>query len=80
MAEASMEFDAAAARLSEYTTRAVPWLWEVCGLDEFVAIARAQVPPGLAASHRASRTQSAAKWRDEVLIPFLACTAQRDFW
>ncbi|MDA9406852.1 hypothetical protein [Bradyrhizobium sp. CCBAU 45384] len=34
MIEASVEFDAAARRLSEYTTRAVPWLWEVRGLDD----------------------------------------------
>jgi chromosome segregation ATPase len=47
MADAANEFDAAAARLSEYTTRAVPWLWEVRGLDEFVTIARAQVPPAV---------------------------------
>ena len=47
MTEAGAEFDAAAGRLSEYTTRAVPWLWEVRGLDEFVTIARAQVPPAV---------------------------------
>ena len=47
MIEASAEFDAAAARLSEHTTRAVPWLWEVRGLDEFVTIARAQLPPAV---------------------------------
>jgi len=42
MTEASAEFDATAARLSEYTTRAVPWLWEVRGLDEFITISRAK--------------------------------------
>ena len=47
MIEASAEFDAAAARLSEHTTRAVPWLWEVRGLDEFVTNARAQLPPAV---------------------------------
>jgi len=47
MTEAAAEFDAAAARLSEYTTRAVPWLWEVRGLDDFVNVARAQVPPAV---------------------------------
>jgi hypothetical protein len=44
MTDAVVEFDAAAARLSEYTTRAVPLLWEARGLDDFVTIGRAQVP------------------------------------
>jgi malonyl CoA-acyl carrier protein transacylase len=47
MTEAATEFDAAAARLSEFTTQAVPWLWEVRGLDEFITIGRAQVPPAV---------------------------------
>jgi hypothetical protein len=44
MIEVAAEFDAVAARLSEYTTRAVPWLWEARGLDDFVKVGRAQVP------------------------------------
>jgi len=47
MFEAGVAFDAAAARLSEYTKRAVPWLWEVRGLDNFVNVGRAQVPPAI---------------------------------
>ncbi len=47
MFEAGVAFDAAAARLSAYTARAVPWLWEVRGLDNFVNVGRAQVPPAI---------------------------------
>lgn len=47
MAEAATEFDAAAARLSEYTSRAVPWLFEVRRLNDFVNVGRAQVPPAV---------------------------------
>jgi hypothetical protein len=44
MIEVAAEFDAVAGRLIEYTTRAVPWLWEARGLDDFVKVGRAQVP------------------------------------
>jgi hypothetical protein len=44
MIEVAGEFDAVAARLSELTTRTVPWLWEARGLDDFVKVGRAQVP------------------------------------
>jgi hypothetical protein len=44
MTEAAAEFDAAAARLSDHTGRAVPWLFEVRGLDDFVNVGRVQVP------------------------------------
>jgi hypothetical protein len=47
MTEAAAEFDAAAARLSEHTARALPWLWEVRGLNDFVNVGRAQVPPAV---------------------------------
>jgi multidrug efflux pump subunit AcrA (membrane-fusion protein) len=47
MVEAGTEFDRATARLSEYTTRAVPWLWEARGLDDFVNVGRAHVPPAI---------------------------------
>jgi hypothetical protein len=47
MTVAAADFDAAAARLSEYTARAVPCLWEARGLDEFIAVGRAQVPPAV---------------------------------
>jgi hypothetical protein len=47
MTEAATEFDAAAARLSEHTARAVPWLFEVRGVDDFVNVGRAQVPPAV---------------------------------
>jgi hypothetical protein len=44
MTEAAVEFNTAAARLSEHTARALPWLWEVRGLNDFVNVGRAQVP------------------------------------
>jgi hypothetical protein len=47
MTEAAVEFDTAAARLSEHTARAVPWLFEVRGVDDFVNVGRAQVPPAV---------------------------------
>jgi len=47
MFEAGAAFDATAARLSEYTARAVPWLWEVRGLNDFVNVGCAQVPPAI---------------------------------
>jgi hypothetical protein len=47
MTEAAAEFDAAAERLSEHTARALPWLWEVRGVNDFVNVGRAQVPPAV---------------------------------
>jgi hypothetical protein len=47
MIDASAEYDTAAARLSEHTARAVPWLWEVRGLNDFVNVGRAQMPPAV---------------------------------
>jgi hypothetical protein len=47
MTEAAAEFDAAAASLSEHTARALPWLWEVRGVADFVNVGRAQVPPAV---------------------------------
>ena len=47
MTKAAVEFDTAAARLSEHTARALPWLWEVRGLNDFVNVGRAQVPPAI---------------------------------
>jgi len=47
MTDVAAEFDAVAARLAEHTARAVPVLWEARGLDEFITIGRAQVPPAI---------------------------------
>jgi hypothetical protein len=47
MADVSAEYDAAAARLAELTARAVPLLWEARGLDDFINVGRAQVPPAI---------------------------------
>jgi hypothetical protein len=41
------EFDTVAARLSEFTARAVPLLWEARGLNDFITVGRAQVPPAV---------------------------------
>jgi hypothetical protein len=48
MTEIAAEFDTAAARSSEHTARALPWLSEVRGLDDFVNVGRAQAPPAVA--------------------------------
>jgi hypothetical protein len=47
MIDAAAEYDAAAARLSKHTARAMPWLWEVRGLNDFVNVGRGQVPPAV---------------------------------
>jgi hypothetical protein len=47
LTEVGAEFNATAERLSEYTARAVPVVFDALGLDRFMAICRAEVPAAL---------------------------------
>lgn len=47
LTEVGAEFNSTAERLSEYTARAVPVVFEALGLDKFMAICRAEVPSAL---------------------------------
>lgn len=47
LAEIGAEFNVTAERLSEYTRRSVPLVYEALGLDNFIATCRAQVPEAL---------------------------------
>jgi hypothetical protein len=47
MIDVAAEYNAAATRLSEFTVRAVPWLWEARGLNNFVNVGLAEVPPAV---------------------------------
>jgi len=47
MTEVAADYDAAGAGLAELTARAVPFLWEARGLDDFIVVGRAQVPPAI---------------------------------
>jgi hypothetical protein len=47
LAETGAQFNSTAERLSEYTARAVPVVFDALGLDRFMAICRAEVPAAL---------------------------------